>query len=71
MSFSSIHSDITGDPRYSTTDHWIQESIKQIFNSGLFWAVEVAEKKNTNCHNYATFEVSFSMFSRLKENFQI
>ena len=30
-------------PRYSTTDHWIQESIKQIFNSGLFWAVEAAE----------------------------
>ena len=25
-------------PRYSTTDHWIQESIKQIINSGLFWA---------------------------------
>ena len=30
-------------PRYSTTDHWIQESIKRIFNSGLFWAA--AEKK--------------------------
>ena len=26
-------------PRFSTTDHWIQESIKRIFNSGLFWAV--------------------------------
>ena len=45
MSFSSIHSDITGDPRYSTTDHWIQESIKQIINSGLFWAVGAGEKK--------------------------
>ena len=30
------------NPRYSTTDHWIQESIKQIFNSGLFWAVRAA-----------------------------
>ena len=24
------------NPRYSTTDHWIQESIKRIFNSGRF-----------------------------------
>ena len=47
-------------PRYSTRDHWIQESIKGIFNSGLFWAVESAEKKNPNCHyKYATFDVSF------------
>ena len=34
------------NPRYSTRDHWIQESIKRIFNSGLFWAVRAAEKKN-------------------------
>ena len=34
-------------PRYSTTDHWIQESIKRISNSGLFWAVGAAEKKNS------------------------
>ena len=34
-----------------------------IFISGLFWAVGAAEKKNPNCHNYATFEVSFLMFS--------
>ena len=32
-------------PRYSTRDHWIQESLKWIFNSGLFWAVRAAEKK--------------------------
>ena len=32
-------------PRYSTIDHWIQKSIKQIFNSELFWAVRAAEKK--------------------------
>ena len=32
-------------PKYSTTDHWIQESIKRIFNSGLFWAVRAGEKK--------------------------
>ena len=29
-------------PRYSTTDHWIQESIKRIFKSGLFGAVGAA-----------------------------
>ena len=34
------------EPRYSTTDHWIQESIKRIINSGLFWVVRAAEKKN-------------------------
>ena len=34
-------------PRYSTTDHWIQESIKRIINSGLFWAVGAAEKKKS------------------------
>ena len=33
-------------PRYSTRDHLIQESINEIFNSGLFWAVRAAEKKN-------------------------
>jgi hypothetical protein len=32
-------------PRYGTTDHWIQESIKRLFNSGLFWPVRAAEKK--------------------------
>ena len=37
-------------PRYSTRDLWIQESRKGIFNSGLFWAVEAAEKKKPNCH---------------------
>ena len=32
----------------STTDHWIQESMKQIINSGLFWAVHrgCREKKS-------------------------
>ena len=30
-----------------TTDHWIQKSIKWIFNSGLFWAVRAAEKKKS------------------------
>ena len=42
-------------PRYSTTDHWIQESIKRIFNP--------------NCHKYAAFEVSFLMFSWPKNHF--
>jgi hypothetical protein len=50
------------NPRYSTTDQWIQESIEWIFNSGLFWAVGAAEKKNPNCHKYATFVVSFLCF---------
>jgi hypothetical protein len=54
------------NPRYSTRDHWIQESIKRIFNSGLFWAVGAAEKKS-NCHKYATFEVSFYDFLAKKK----
>ena len=56
--------------RHSTTDHWIQESIKRIFSPGLFWAVGSAEKKNPNCHKYATFEVSFFMFSWSKNFFK-
>ena len=39
-------------PRYSTRDHWTQESIKGIFNSGLFWAVEAAERIKPNFHKY-------------------
>ena len=31
--------------RYSTRDHWIQESIKRIFNSELLWAVGATQKK--------------------------
>ena len=54
-------------PRYSTTDHWIQESIKRIFNSGLFWTVGTAEKKNPNCHKYASFEGSFFYVFRGKK----
>ena len=57
-------------PRYSTTDHWIQESIKRIFNSGLFWTVGAAEKKNPNCHKYATFEVSFLCFHCEERHFK-
>ena len=33
------------------------------FSLGPFWAVRAAEKKNPNCHKYATFEASFLMFS--------
>ena len=47
------------NPRYSTTDHWIQESLKRKFNCGLFWAVGATEIKNQNCHKHATFEISF------------
>ena len=36
---------LTFNSRYSTTDHWIQESIKQVVSFGLFWAVRAAEKK--------------------------
>ena len=49
-----------GTPRYSTKDHWIKESIKQIFNFGLFWAVRAEEKKNPNCRKYATFEQRYT-----------
>ena len=55
-------------PRYSTRDHWIQESLKWIFNSGMFWAVRAAEKKNTNYHKYATFMGSFLCFNGQKVN---
>ena len=48
----------------STRDRWIRESIKRIHIQ--FWAVlgsqGCTEKKNTNFHKYATFEVSFFMF---------
>ena len=49
--------------------HWIQESIKRKFNSGLFWAVWAAEKKKSNCHKYAIVEVSFLMFSWPPKNY--
>ena len=49
-------------PRYSTTDHWIQESIKWIFNSGLFWAVRAAEKKISTAISMQLFEVFFFLF---------
>ena len=39
------HVDFSLHPRYSTRDHWIQESMKRIFNSGQFWAVGAAKKK--------------------------
>ena len=55
------------NPRYSTRDHWIQESIKWIFNHGLFWAVGATEKKKSNSHRYATFEVSFYVFLAKKK----
>ena len=56
-------------PRYSTTDQWIQESIKRIF---FLWAVQGSRgcrDKNANCHKYATFEGSFFMFSGAKNIF--
>ena len=43
--FGYLTENLLHTPKYSTTDHWIQESIKQIINSGLFWAVGAAEKK--------------------------
>ena len=58
------------DPRYSTTDHWTQESVKRIFNSELFCAVGAAEKKTyANCHKYATFYGScFNVFKGKNKN---
>ena len=55
-------------PTYSTREHWIQEFIKRIFNSRLFWAARAAEKKNPNLHKYATFEGSFFLFSWAKNS---
>ena len=51
-----------------TRDHWIQGSLKWICNSGLFGAFRAAEKKNPDCHKYATFEVSFLCFHCQKVN---
>jgi len=57
------------DPRYSTTDHWTQESVKRIFNSELFCAVGAAEKKTyANCHKYATFYGSCFQGQKQKQN---
>ena len=67
ISTASSHSELVCEPRYSTTDPWIQESIKRIINSRLFWAVGAAEKKKANCHKYATFEVSFLCFHGQKK----
>ena len=55
-------------PRYSITDHWIQESIKRIINFGLFGLVGAEEKENPNCHKYATFEVIFLCFHGQKNS---
>ena len=41
------------------------QSIKQIFISGLFWAVGAAEEKNPNCHKHFTFEGSFLFFLKM------
>ena len=41
------------------TDDCIGEFIKRKWSSGLFWAVEAAEKKTPNCHKYATFWSGF------------
>ena len=50
--------------RYSTIDHWIQESIKWMFDSGWFGQSGLQRKKPPNCHKYATFFGGFLMFSR-------
>ena len=73
MLVQKIFHPIVNDPRYSTTDHWIQEYIKRIFNSGLFWAVGAAErKKNPNCHKYATtFETVFYDFIKKEKKEKI
>ena len=56
------------DP-YITTDHWIQESLEQIFNSGLFWTVGAAKKKK--CYKYPTFKfnVFYVFTAKKKSNF--
>ena len=48
---------------FSTKDHWIQEFIKRIFNSGLFWAVGLRRKNDPNCLEHArSFWGQFFMF---------
>ena len=56
-------------PKYNTTDHWIQESIKRIFNSGLFRAVGAAEKKMQTAISMLLLRADFYMFSRAKKNY--
>ena len=46
-------------------DHWIQESIKHmVFNSGQ----SGLQKKNPNCHKYATLRSVFLCFHGQKKN---
>ena len=56
---------VSRDP---TQDGWIEKFIKRKWNSGLFLAVGAAEKRNPNCHKYATFEVGVFMFSLPKKH---
>ena len=62
LSELSLKSDIPKNeppmPRYSTTDHWMQESIKR----SVLGSQGCREKKKLNCHKYATFEASFLCF---------
>ena len=63
---------VESNPRYSTTDHWIQESIKRIFSSGLFWAVGAAEKKRQTAISMLLLRPVFLCFKGQKiilENF--
>ena len=57
-------------PRYSTTDDWIQESIKQIINSGLFWVVGAAEKKSPVINMAKLLDLTNRVNSEMCENFK-
>ena len=57
-------------PRYSTTDDRIQESIKQIINSGLFWVVGAAEKKNLVINKAKLLDLKSSVNLEMCENFK-
>ena len=58
------------DPTCSTTDHWIQESVIRIFNSGLFCAVGAAEKqKMQTAISMLIFRAVVLMFSGAKTKF--
>ena len=58
-------------PRYSTTDHWIQESIKWIINSGLFLGSQGCreKKKNQSAISMQLLRSVFFMFSLTKNLF--
>ena len=55
-------------PRYNTRDYWMQESIKQILNSALFWAVRAEWKKIQTAISMLLLRSVFLCFRGRKNN---